>query len=147
MPKTILSNSITSVIQHLHPVPTLKWPNVWPCLIQYRHPGPITIVSNGFYCSESFQWERSNNSRDLGPLHTRSWEPVTITLQPVSLVEKVEPVQLHFTLCLRDQWSTRMQDGCKVYMDSYMASNESCFMVTWTIFQKYIMEIDRLTQN
>ena len=26
-----------------------------------------------------------------------------------------------------------MQDGCKVYMDSYMASNGSCFMVTWTI--------------
>jgi hypothetical protein len=29
-----------------------------------------------------------------------------------------------------------MQDGCKVDMDSYMASNGSCFMVTWTIFQK-----------
>ena len=26
-----------------------------------------------------------------------------------------------------------MQDGCKVYMDSYMASDGSCFMVTWTI--------------
>ena len=25
-----------------------------------------------------------------------------------------------------------MQDGCKVYMDSYMASNGPCFMVTWT---------------
>ena len=29
-----------------------------------------------------------------------------------------------------------MQDGCKVYMDSYMASNGSCFMVTWIIFKK-----------
>ena len=29
-----------------------------------------------------------------------------------------------------------MQDGCKVYMDSYMAWNESRFMVTWTIFNK-----------
>ena len=29
-----------------------------------------------------------------------------------------------------------MQDGCKVYMDSYVASNGSCFTVTWTIFQK-----------
>ena len=28
-----------------------------------------------------------------------------------------------------------MQDGCKVYMDPYMASNESCFMVTWIIFK------------
>ena len=24
-----------------------------------------------------------------------------------------------------------MQDGCKVYMDSYVASNGSCFMVTY----------------
>jgi hypothetical protein len=29
-----------------------------------------------------------------------------------------------------------MQDGCKVYMDCYMASNGSWFMVTWIIFQK-----------
>ena len=29
-----------------------------------------------------------------------------------------------------------MQDGCKVCMDSYMTSDGSCFMVTWTIFQK-----------
>ena len=29
-----------------------------------------------------------------------------------------------------------MQDGCKVYVDSYMASNGSCFMVTWTISKK-----------
>ena len=28
-----------------------------------------------------------------------------------------------------------MQDGCKVYMDSNMASNGLCFMVTWTIFK------------
>ena len=29
-----------------------------------------------------------------------------------------------------------MQDGCKVYMHSYMTSNGSCFMVTWTVFTK-----------
>ena len=39
-----------------------------------------------------------------------------------------------------------MQDGCKVYMDSYMTSNGSCFMVTWTIFKNYLLEVD-LTQN
>ena len=32
--QTILSNSITSVSQYLHPVPTFKWPSVWPCVIQ-----------------------------------------------------------------------------------------------------------------
>ena len=37
-------------------------------------------------------------------------------------------------------------DGCKVYMDFYMASNESCFMVTWTIFKNPFVEVG-LTQN
>jgi hypothetical protein len=39
-----------------------------------------------------------------------------------------------------------MQDGCKVYVDSYMASNESCFMVTWNIFKNHLLEVG-LTQN
>ena len=39
-----------------------------------------------------------------------------------------------------------MQDGCKVYMDSYMASNGSCSMVTWTIFKNHPLEVG-LTQN
>ena len=48
-------------------------------------------------------------------------------------MEKAELVQVHFTLGSRDQHSKWMQDGCKVYMDSYMASNISCCMVMWTI--------------
>ena len=39
-----------------------------------------------------------------------------------------------------------MQDGCKVYMDSYISSNGSCFMVTWTIFKNYLLEVG-LTQD
>ena len=39
-----------------------------------------------------------------------------------------------------------MQDGYKVYMDSYMASDGSCFMVTWTIFKNQFLEVG-LTQN
>ena len=35
-----------------------------------------------------------------------------------------------------------MQDGCKVYM----ASNGSCFTVTWTIFKNHLSEVG-LTQN
>jgi hypothetical protein len=31
-------------------------------------------------------------------------------------------------------------------MDSYLASNGSCFMVTWTIFKNYLLEVG-LTQN
>ena len=84
--------------------------------------------------------------RRLGPLHTRNGRPVTISLQALSLVGKVEPVQVRFTLCLRDQWSTWMQDRCKVYMDSYVALNGSCFMVTWIVFMIHLLE-EGLTQN
>jgi hypothetical protein len=62
-------------------------------------------------------------------------------------VEKAHPVQVRFTLCLRDQWSMWMQDGCKVYMDSYMASNEPCFMVTWIIFKNHLLKVIGLRQN
>ena len=39
-----------------------------------------------------------------------------------------------------------MQDGYKVYVDSYMASNGSCMMVTWTVFKNHLVEVG-LTQN
>ena len=74
---------------------------------------------------------------------------MTITLQALSLAEKAKPVQVrYFTLRSRDQRSSMwmQQDGCKVYMDSYMASNGSCFMVTWTIFKNHLLEVG-LTQN
>ena len=61
----------------------------------------------------------------LEPLHTWDWEPMTIIFQALSLVENAEPVQVHFSLRLRDQRSMWMQYWCKVYMGSYMASNIS----------------------
>ena len=82
----------------------------------------------------------------LGPFHTRDLEPVTIPLQAPSLVEKTELVQIRFTLRLRDQRTMWMQDECKVYVDSYMASNGSCLMVTWTIFNNHLLQVG-LTQN
>jgi hypothetical protein len=39
-----------------------------------------------------------------------------------------------------------MQDGCKVYMDFYMATNGSCFMVTWIVLKTRLLEVG-LTQN
>ena len=39
-----------------------------------------------------------------------------------------------------------MQDGCKIYVDSYMASNGSSSIVTWTIFKNHLLEVG-LTQN
>ena len=57
----------------------------------------------------TFMWSFEANfeliqsiSRSEGPLHIWDWEPVTITLQALSLVEKTEPVQVRFTLRLRD---------------------------------------------
>jgi hypothetical protein len=71
---------------------------------------------------------------------------MTITLQALSLVEKEEPVQVRFTLHSRDQRSMWMRDGCKVYMDSYMTSNGSSFMVTWIIFKNHLLKVG-LTQK
>ena len=47
-----------------------------------------------------------------------------------------------------DRWSEYvwMQDGCRVYTNSYMASNGSCFVVTWTVFKNHLSEVG-LTQN
>ena len=64
----------------------------------------------------------------------------------LSLVEKVELLQVRFTLRLRDQQSMWMQGGCKVYMDFYMASNGSYFTVSWTIFKNHLLEVG-LKQN
>ena len=71
---------------------------------------------------------------------------MTISLQALLLVEKAELVQVCFTLRLRDQRSTWMQDGCKLCMDFYKASTGSCFMVTWIIFKNHLLEVG-LTQN
>jgi hypothetical protein len=39
-----------------------------------------------------------------------------------------------------------MRDECKVYMDSYMAPNGLCLMVTWIIFKNHVLEVG-LTRN
>jgi hypothetical protein len=57
-------------------------------------------------------------------------------------------VGLCFTLRLRDQWSeyVNAKVDVNVYMDSYMASNGSCFMVTWIVFKNHLLDVG-LTQN
>jgi hypothetical protein len=80
------------------------------------------------------------------PLHTRDWGPMAIVLQALSLVEKVELVQVRFTLRLTDQQSKWTQDGCKVYMDYYIPSNGSCLMVTWMISENHLLKVG-LTQT
>ena len=84
----------------------------------------------------------------IRPPHTQDWEPVTITLQALPLVEKRQN-RSEFTS--HYAWgpngvSMWMHDGCKVYMDSYMVSNGSCFMITWTISKNHLLKV-RLTEN
>ena len=78
-----------------------------------------------------------NLSGHWGLLRTRDWDHVTMTLQVLSLVVKVEPVQVDFTLRLRDQWS----------MDFCMESNGSRFVVTWTIFKTHLLEVDLIQKQ
>ena len=61
-------------------------------------------------------------------------------------MEKAKRVRVPFALRLRDQRSMWMQDGCKVCMDSYVASKGPCFMVTWAILKNHPLEVG-LTQN
>ena len=47
-------------------------------------------------------------------------------------------------------WGTNWVSECKVdvksYVDSYMASIGSCFMVTWIVLKNHLLEVG-LTQN
>ena len=88
-----------------------------------RRPSPSSVTWNLDGLGLLDQWEISEcNGTGLEPrvwpLHTQDWGAVTIALQALSLVETAEPVQVRFTLRWRDQRSKRMQDGCKVYMNS-----------------------------
>ena len=47
----------------------------------------------------------------------------------------------------RTTWVCKCKmDGCRVYMNSYTASNGSSFMVAWTMFRNHLLEVG-LTQN
>jgi len=52
------------------------------------------------------------------------------------------PSLLHTTL----EGPKEYVNACKVYMDSCMALNGSCLMVTWIIFKNHLLE-EGLTQN
>ena len=117
----LVSCGFTNYYRKVHHMFTykLEWSpnNLWKYL-DVKHPmyileivylqGKLHSSSDGHCCNDEGKIMRA-----LGPLHTWDWEPVTITLQALSLVEKVEPVQVRFTLRLRDQHSMWMQDGCK----------------------------------
>jgi hypothetical protein len=105
--------------------------------------GKPTLCPGCHRCNYARGGARASGDALRATSHTRL-RAVTNTLQALLLVEKAKPVQVrYFTLRLRDQRSMWMQDGCKIYMNSYMASNRSCFMVSWTIFKNNILEVVR----
>ena len=55
------------------------------------------------------------------------------------------PSSLHTTLEGPTEY-VKCKVDVKVYMDSYMTSNGSCYMVTWTIFKNHLLELG-LTRN
>jgi hypothetical protein len=62
-------------------------------------------LEDGHLLAKKKRKETTKARHRLGSPHTRDREPVTITLQALSLVEKAKLVQVRFTLRLRDQQS------------------------------------------
>ena len=101
-------------------------------MVLHIHGWNIVMSSTSLSCS----WIRDKLCY-LRSLHTRDREPVTIPLQALSLVEKVEPVQVRFTLRLRDQQSMWMQDECKVYMGFL-------HIIRWIMFHGHLNYFQKL---
>ena len=85
----------------------------------------------------SYETQLRAGIETVGPFTQETESPWPLHFKHSHSWEKAKLVQVRFTIRLRDQRRMWMQDGCKVYMDSYMASNGSCFMVTWTIFKNH----------
>ena len=83
------------------------------------------------------------------PSWNRDWEPVTIALQALSLVEMAELVQARFTLQrLRDQRSMWILDGCEVYMGFYVGIKWIMCLGHLDYFQKtHLLEVVGLPQD
>ena len=74
------------------------------CMLNCR---PLELVTKLWWVGNFWSWGircRSDtcNQDKARPLHTGDWQPVTITLQALSLVEKAGPIQVRI---LRDQRS------------------------------------------
>jgi hypothetical protein len=73
----------------------------------------ISLRSSTFYLT----WHTNFNA-------IQDWRYVTIAFEDLSLVEKVETVQVYFTLEGEGLQAQISYHGWKVYMDSYMANFE-----------------------
>ena len=100
----------------------------------------IWILGNHFVFIDSVFHFLGGSEINLGPLsHTRlrTYDHYTL-ITPIGGKGGAGPSSLHTML---EGPTKYVNDGCNVYMVSYMASNGSYFMVTWTIFQNHLLEI------
>ena len=98
----------------------------------------ICVVTARHYAEISLRHDTIDNhvfhpSSIWRSLHIQDWEPVTITLQALHSGKRWSRSKVRFKLCQQSMW---MQDGRKVCMDSYMASNGTCFIGHLDYFQK-----------
>ena len=130
---------------HLHKIEETKNRYWWPYIAHlFNFSGHTTQClweSNSTYIRRLQKLEMTCSSRTL-----RATSHMTLrahdhyTSSTLIGVKRAELVQVRFTLHLRDQQRMWMQDdGCKVYMASYMAPNGSCFMITWIIFKNHLL--------
>ena len=90
-------------------------------------------------------WPWPTISSFLGPfLHTWDWEPVSIPLQALSLVEKMELVQVPVTLNLTYQRECEM-DVESTWIPTWHRMGRVS-MGTWTIFKNRLLKV-HLIQN
>ena len=110
----------------------------WSCCL-CRAPGRLSCPLLWGLKLSGWQWEVQAHFT-----HTGDWGPVTIALQALSLVEQrgAGPSSLlHTTLeGGTDGVSECNMDVKSTYMDSYMASNGSCFVVTWTVLKNHLLQ-------
>ena len=124
----------------------LVWYNEWNCTRNKT----LSKLSQPLLAPLNLSWLFINSS--MCHTHSHNWLPHTRLrahdhYTPSTLISGksgASPSLLHTTL----QGSTKYVNArwCKVHMDSYMASNGACFMVTWIIFQNHLLEVG-LTQN
>jgi hypothetical protein len=115
----------------------------WSCCL-CRAPGRLSCPLLWALKLSGWQWEVQAQFTYIHThTHTEETEgPWPLHFKHSHWWEITEPVQVHyFTLRSRDRRSKRMKMDVKsTYMGSYVASNGSCFVVTWTIFKNRLLQ-------
>ena len=100
----------------------------------------VGVLANGWTHSSSMT-VCSLNHKSVIRLQTRDWNSWPLHFKHSHWWKRwsLSKFASHYT------WGTNgvseCKRWCKVYMDSYVASNILCFMVTWTMFSNHLLEV------